>query len=1349
MGDRLAEAVTYLPASFVRAVAAGGPRELPWCDEVEGTLVMADLSGFTALSERLAGLGDEGAERLTGIINAFFARMLETAWGYGGDALTFGGDAILLLFDGDDHATRAAAGALAMLKQVERTAAVDAGDGKVKIGMSVGAHSGAFLLAAAGLAESAHLFVLGRGAEATAQAEAQAERGQLAVSPATKDLLPRGAVFARAGAHWRVAASTSGGSGALDSHAAGLAGLSEERLQRLTSFLPPHARARDDEGARRVLHAPEHRRTVIAFVNVLGLDELIERAGRDVALQQFQAYAAMLGGLTARHHGYVVGTDIATAGSKLVVTFGTPVAHEYAPANAARFAVDLCDGLRESGLDLRHRIGLNGGHVFAGEVGPPSRRQYTVMGDAVNLAARLMGAAQPGEALISSSLLEHVSPDLCARELEPITVKGKEKPVGVCVLERQRGVGGQVRRRAGEACRQGDLVGRRAELGLLRRTWGRVLSGGGRTVFIEGDAGVGKTRLLEEALRDISRPGTTRRVAVTRAACFEHLQAAPFTPWVDALQAVLGLSGEGAAARRTETVRAHVGLHLRDLAEFGSLLNPLLNLSLSHSRVVGSLDAQTRRDKLFELVARILDEAAGHAGHVVVLEDLHWADESSLALVGYLARRETTAPVLLLLTSRPVGMPAGLEDAGASRVVLAELSEAESLVMVREALEVEDLPADVGEALYAKTKGNPLFLEEVIRSLQAPGVLDRVLGGSSVTRAAELAALQIPDRVQGLLMSRIDRLQPDTREVLKAGSVVGRSFDATVLRGTDDDVLRSVALERAFEELTAAALAVPGDGADDGTLTFRHALVQDVAYESLPFARRRRLHGEVARYLESAQPVPDHALLVHHFGRAGDAERTRLHAVRASEASVAVYASLEAVDYLTIARGTTTARTSHDACLRSRFEELEGDSLVTLARHDDAIARFTRARRRWASPAVRAAADEALGELAPVHDADARDGLLCWKIAVSLERGRSACRQALRWLARGAAALPPGRDALAARILVSKCAFLARLGRFREAVEFGEEGLELARREGDAALQAYALTMLANACAGLGLLERAMDCDAESVALYEQAGDLAGQALSHLNVASSFFLLGDLSRALEHEELSLSLYARIGNVSGVASQHHNVAGVLLQMGEVDAALEHLEESLRLRDHPGVGPQVAGFALVLLCKARVWAGDLDGADEALAECLDILRSIDAQTDLLDAGVIEAELRLVQGDLARAEDACTRVLAEARASEAELNEAQALCMLGRVRLARGEPDAALEGLETAAAVAERIGADYERGQALAALAEARVACSPDRECLTTLDEAIALFERMGAGYDLARALESRARLAPAAG
>jgi len=1341
VGDESTDVVAYLPASLLRAVIAHPTRSLPWCDEVNGTMVMADLSGFTALSERLAKLGDEGAERLTEVINSFFATMLKTALGHGGFTLTFGGDAILLLFDGPEHAARAVAASLAMLKQVERAAAVDSGEGKVKIGMSVGAHSDTFLLAAVGLEEErAHLFVLGRGGEATALAEARAERGELAVSSSTRDLLPAGSTLTPTGDFWRVDELSAC---VLQRVAAERPQVSRQQLRRLAPFLPPYARMGAGNGGGRAQPEPEHRRTVIVFVNILGLNEIIESAGIDAALEQLQTYSAMLTRLAAKHQGFVVSSDIATQGSKLVITFGTPVAHEHAPTNAARFALDLTEGLGQAWLDLRHKIGLNGGHVFAGEVGLEARRQYTVMGDAVNLAARLMSAAKPGEALISRNLLDYVSPDLCARELAPIKVKGKEQPVGVCVLEKERRASGQVRGGAGTGPRQSRLFGRRPELDLIRRAEEQARGGHGRAVLIEGEPGVGKTRLLEEAITGFTDAGR-----ITRAACYEHLQAAPFTPWMEALQSMLEIPSDDPVGRRSDRVQAYVEAHLPDLKEFEPLLNPLLNLSLPQSQVVGSLDAQSRRQKLFELIARILIEAGRDEGHVIVLEDLHWMDESSLALVAHLARQIPRAPVALLLTTRPAEVPAKLEESGVVLIRLSELSEPESLAMVREALEVQDLPDEVGEAVFAKTKGNPLFLEEVIHSLRSPGVMDRILGASSVTRAAELATLEIPDRVQGLLMSRIDHLAPDAREVLKAGSVVGRTFDEAMLGGIDDPLLASISFDRVFDGLIESALVVADEEVGQASVTFRHALVQNVAYESLPFSRRRELHGRIARHLEATQASPEHALLVHHFRNAGDDEKTRLHAVRAAEGSAASAASLEAVDYLAVALATVRGRTPRAACLRSRIEELMGESL-DVARPTDALATYMRARRRWSSSSVRAVSESALRELAPIEDAAGRDSLLCWRIAVSLERAFSAYQRGLHWLDKASSVLPPDRPALAARILNGKAAILIRLGRFGEAVENGREAVELSRAAQDPTVRGYAFTQLGNAYEGLGMLREGDECYREAVTLFERAHDLVGQAVGHANLAYSRCMMGELQACLEENEIALSLYARIGLVRGIADQHMSLGGILTQMGKTDAAIEHLQEVARLREQYPVSSHIAGYSLLYLSGALTLAGDIDGAEEALAEGAEVLRGLGSAECEFNITLADAHLGRACGDYDRAERQCRSAIEQARHMGAQASEGEVLCLLGRVKLAKGDTEAAISGLESAAALCDKVGLSYEWAQALAALAEAKAACSDDDPaCEDLLSQAIRTFERMGAARDLREALELRERLSSAA-
>ena len=378
--------------------------------------------------------------------------------------------------------------------------------------------------------------------------------------------------------------------------------------------------------------------------------------------------------------------------------------------------------------------------------------------------------------------------------------------------------------------------------------------------------------------------------------------------------------------------------------------------------------------------------------------------------------------------------------------------------MVREALGVGGPPRRGRRGDLREDQGQPT-LPRGGRPLAAGARRARAdPGASSVTRAAELAALEIPDRVQGLLMSRIDRLPPDTREVLKAGSVVGRSFDEKVLGG---------------DRRSTPAAGPPGPGVRRAIgggagrsaakrrcalVTFRHALVQDVAYESMPFARRRELHG-ARRALPRSRPrrLPTTACSSITTGEQATREKTRLHAVRASESSVAVYANPEAVDYLASrsrrSEGGPSATPACAAGSRSSWATAWRRSPGTTRRS----VRFSRARRRWASPAVRQVRRECFVSCRRSTTPTRRDSLLCWKIAVSVERGRSAYSRALRWLERGAATLPPDRPGSAARMLVAKCGFLSRLGRFREALGFGDEGVALARQDGDAGLQAYAL----------------------------------------------------------------------------------------------------------------------------------------------------------------------------------------------------------------------------------------------------------------------------------------------------
>lgn len=1338
---------------------------VPLAHVVDGSVLMADVSGFTALSEWLAQAGEEGAEKLTGIINRFFAGVLAKAVDLGGDTLTFAGDAVLVLFEGENHAERAVTAGLRMLTATAKMPAVAVAGRATRLGMSIGVHSAPFLIVVAGIHdERLQLFALGRETEVVASAEQRANKGELAVSASTARLLGDSWALSDAGdAFWLVDCQgdsqalrrrrRTGDAGPGDGQSTddgGATRFGDDGCRVLIPFLPPWTADALKSGRPVPMDAPEHRRACAVFVNVAGVNEILEAEGSDAVGAELQQYVFAAMSLLAKHHGYLVSSDIGSHGFKLLLSFGAPFAHEYAAANAARFAVELNQQVLSGRAGrLRHRIGINSGHVFAGEVGPDFRRQYTVMGDEVNLAARLMAAAGPGQILVSRAFAEGIGPGFALRELEAIRVKGKERPVEICELSGSTAA--PARSRAAQQATAAAIFGRDAELAAIAETWERAKSGAGGALLIIGDAGVGKTTVLEHAMAPI-----TAEAAVVSSACYEHLQAMPYTPWVEVLDQVFLTDRTDPIDQRKSRIEDWLSERLPDLGELASLLNPLLAVSFETSDVVRSLDGSARKERLHSLVGRVLAAAGRSRALAVVFEDLHWADESSLALLRGVQAWLATAPVLVLATARPAEEPV---DAGPGTHVLElhELSFADAAAMVRTALLRPDLPDAVVEAVYEKTRGNPLFTAEVIRELARPGVLDRILGASSLGRAQALAALAIPDRVQGLLMSQLDRLSPGAREVAKAGSVVGRDFSQPVLRGIDDEFVGRVSLESALDELVAAELVLPDTASlssgDSAGYRFRHALVQEVAYDSLPFARRRGLHDRVARYVEESSDDPDDGLLVHHYRNAQNQPELRWHAVKAAQRSIDSYGYLEATDYLGLARAATRGRRPDHAGLRSRVDEMLADCYGLLGRNEEAIRSYAGALCTWASPLVKAADTSGLAALPPLTRPDEREAELCRKIALASLRSWTDQKRTLRWAREAERRMPEGRPAIAAGIGVVRSVAYSRMGRHDMALATAEEALGLARESGDDALLIHALNGFATACGWLGLFGLVSEACTEAVELSQKIGDLSAEAKAQGNIGIYHELTGDFRRSLHHYELSLALYRRLGDSVGAAHKENNIANLYLTMSRpadasVYAALarEHIDESK--------APGLAGCAALNLARAMIRLSDLDSAAPILAEARALLQRAESHDFLLYADLGEAELALARGDVETARTRAADVLMKSRDMGVPFEEVEALLFIGSLELDAGDLAAARSAIETSIAKASEVGSAHDRALGLVLLAdlESRSEGVPRSEgvrgesssALQTITEACELLHRCGATVDLARARRLRTKI-----
>ncbi|HEU4758362.1 MAG TPA: adenylate/guanylate cyclase domain-containing protein [Dehalococcoidia bacterium] len=1288
----------YLPGTLIERWARRPQQSPLWGHWLSGSLMHCDISGFTAMSERLAQLGKEGAELMAAVLNRFFARMLDVADRWGGVQMKFGGDAMLLLFSSADHALHAVACGLEMQAAMTEFRRVAAGGQDHSLRMRIGVHSGRFFSASVGQPETLlHYLLLGREVSRAAVVEAAGEPGRVVVSPETVPLL---------GPSCRLTGTPSG----------------LWRVRRIepptpTAAEPDWSSAPDDVLSRYLLpplagplsrgrlpgFSGEHRRVTSMFINLIGAADLLDSRPEGEVVAQLDAYVKMLIGALERNDGFLAGSDIADHGEKLIVLFGAPISHERQEASALRCALQLQDELGVSELALRHRIGIASGFVFAGEIGAPQRREYTVIGDAVNLAARLMAAARPGQALISGTVRERAGPEFDLRRLRPLRVKGKSAPVSVYRLER---AAAPVERE--EAAPASPLVGRDAELASLSRAARQVLRGRSRWAYVSGDPGIGKSRLVAEIATRLRGQGW-RQVA---AHCQSHTAHVPFSAWRPALSTLFGLPAE-AGSEAWQKLRSEVQRLRPGLLELAPLIGELLSLPVPPSPLVASLDPRARQQQLLAAVADLLQAVAHQQPLLLVFEDAHWADGLSLDLLAEVLGR-SDASLFVCVTSRQDHLPPPLAASAAGRQLhLRELApdDARRLLSAAAPLDQRQL-----EAMLARAQGNPLFLHEIARS--------------GVTGQAVL-----PETVQDVVMARLDLLPDHERALLRLASVIGPSFSLPHLSGLLAQ-RPTTPLDESLADLVQQGFLRPQPG-DPPQYAFSHVIAQEVAYETLPYAQRRQLHRALASRIEEEwaprlEPVCE--LLLHHYELADDAPNTVLYAAMSGDRAAAVFANREAVDHYRRALSVLDRASASADTDRSLLLERAADCQERSGHHREAADTLSRALSVWPAKGRRRP------RLVPwpVQAANRR-ALLSSKIAVSCERAADY-DEALRWLDVALAALPRRAAALRARVAAAKSVSHFRKGQFRDAIDWGRRALDAARRSASPAEIAYAHNMLANAYMGEGSPRQAVRHLRPAVRLYHQLGDFPGQAAANNNLGWCYQILGVLDAALYHFRESLRADERVGDLVDGAISHNNIGEVLLARGELDPAAEHFQEvAAAYRREPDLA-DVAGLAEINLSRCALRQGDLAAAQTHLRRGLRLLSRLGAQGLITDARLQLAELRLAQGNATAAAREARRGLALARATSARLLEARGLRLLGAALAALGRLEPARGRLRDSIDLARRSGAEYDEACSLVALA--RLATARDDALVRlsarrALRRAVAVFARAGAALDLAEA------------
>lgn len=1204
---------------------------------IEGTLVFVDISGFTRMSERLAGEGKVGAEEVTDVLNSTFSRLLAIAWEDGGGLLKFGGDALLLFFTGSEHAPRACHAAVGMRRALREFGRLKTSAGLVSLRMSVGVDSGVFHFFLAGDSHR-ELIVTGPAASQTVAIESAAAAGEILVTPATAAALHQDLLGPMKGAGYLLkkapAVAPTGPDLAAPSSTLDLA-----------PFVPENVRRRIAAG----LNEGEHRQVTVAFIHFGGTDALLSSAGPKEVLRRLDALVRAVQRTASEHGICFLGTDIDRDGGKIILIAGAPECLGNDEERMLRALRVIADG--RYGLELR--IGVNRGHVFAGDVGATFRRTYTVMGDAVNLAARLMQRAEPGQVLAAAEVLDCSATLFEVKALEPFVVKGKARPIEAYSVGAIRGwrkayLGGQL-----------PLVGREQEMEAVLSACRSARRGEGSFLEVTGEAGIGKTRLVDE----VRTHG--EGMAWLSVACEQYESSTPYFAFRRLLRALVGIGPEEDGRRAGQRLRRRLEADAPELLPWLPLLAIPMDLTVPSARESNRLEPAFGKAKPHQAVAGLLTRLLRQPT-LLVFEDVHWMDEASSDLLRHLHGEVAARPWLICVTRRP-------QDTGFSpaaglpklTVQIGPLAAEAATAVASAATEDVLLPLHAIAAIAKRAGGNPLYLQELV----------------AACRTAEgLEAL--PASIEAVITSRIDELAPPDRTLLRYAAVIGPSFSLhllnRILPGDALDIGGTTICSRLSEFI---------DTEPPGSFRFRHALFRDVAYESLPYRRRRDLHQRVGEELERDKGDEQAELLSLHFHRAQSYEKAWRYSLIAGDRARAKFANVAAADFYRRALDAARQLAGIDPAELSRASEALGDVCELAGLYADA-ARAYRSARTFARSEPPAACR------------------LLRKEGVLRERA-GQYTQALRWYGRAlqrldATGLAEHKKENRVQLGLAYAGVRFRQGHYSECARWCQEILPDAEAIGDKASVAHAYYLLDHAYSFLGS-SGSRRYRALALPIYEELADLVGQANVLNNLGIQAYYEGKWDESLALYQRSKDARERAGDVVGAATATNNIGEVLSDQGRLAEAEALFREALRVW-RAARYPRGVALAKSNLGRAAARGGRLDEASGLLEEALCGFREIRAKSDVLETEARIAENLVLGGRHAAALRRATDTLQRA----AEMDGTTVLqAMLQRLRglalLQADDPDGAQRCLDDSLRLGRSVGAEYEVALTLEALAQ----------------------------------------------
>jgi class 3 adenylate cyclase/predicted ATPase len=965
---------------------------------------------------------------------------------------------------------------------------------------------------------------------------------------------------------------------------------------------------------------PERRQLTVLFCDLVGSTALAGQLDLEDYREMVQAYSETCAAVIARFDGHIA----QYLGDGLLVYFGYPQAHEDDAQRAVWAGLGLLEAIAAlspslalpPGERLSVRLGIHTGSVVIDAVGASEHHASLALGETPNIAARLQHLAEPDMLLISAATYTLIMGYFHCKALGAHTLRGMTRQIEL--YEVQGASRTQSRFEAVVARGLTPLVGRQEELGLLQQRWALATEGEGQVVQLNGEAGIGKSRLAEtlcERLADVPHLRLHYQ-------CSPYHSNSAFYPFVIQLEWMI--QREADVLDENQLDRLEVLLTQADIpvADNAPLLAGLLSIPIGDRYPPMSWSPQRRKEQTIEALVALLVGLSQQEPVVAIAEDVHWIDPTSLETLARMVERVQDARVLLVITARPEFVSPWADYTHVTSYTLNRLSRRQVTAMVEQITGGKPLPREVVDQILDKTDGMPLFVEELTKSILESGLL--LDDGAGDRLRGALPSLAIPSTLQDALMARLDRLAPTAKEAAQMGSVLGREFADALLAAISP--LSQEVLRDAVQQLIAAGLLFRRGASADVTYRFKHALVQEVSYGSLLRQRRLQLHARAAQMLETrfaARVETEPEVVAHHYTEAGDAARAIPYWRRAGHLAAARSAHVEAISHLTT--GLEALSMLPDSPARARDElglqRALGASLI--------------AARGFAAAEVEQTYIRAQELCRQVHDTEQLFPVLFglwgfYNTRHHLRKGREMAEHliALAQHDNDPALLVPGYRALGETFfhlgeLVQARAYLERALSLYDPEQHRTHALLYGHDAGVSCLGFGARTLWL-----LGYPDRALQRSREAVAL--------AQSLSHpFSLSFAILLLIHLHHhrreaemVLRHAETLITLATEQGFPQGIARGLSARGWALTAQGHPSEGIAQLRQGV-------VAYQDAGFQ-VSLPYDLAWLAEALGKNGEVEEGLHLMAEALALIEHSGPRCYEPELHRIQGELLQSMD-----------------------------------------------------------------------------------------------------------------